>query len=279
MEVTLDPRVPLFAHLARLAESVERRGRDLRLVGGAAMLLWGRHLSRARDMTEDLDVALLSHEFPDDAAAKRVARDVLEDLRELGFSRAADWQASRKGRFSYLHRADPVAVDLLCGTVPVGRRSRREPAWRLAAVSSGPPNFYAARVPWLDLVADWVLVRVRCGPSTFHARTPDLAGLALLKIRAVADKMARVSEEQGRAGLEYERLRLQRHARDCICLFGWIDERGEFDRLARLSRQHADVCEVARAAAGWTLDHREIREELRLAPLQALLARLVPAGR
>ena len=242
------------------------------------MLLWGRHLLHPRDMTEDLDCALLAPDIPDAVAAEELARDVAQDLRDLGFSRGDDWRESRKGRFSYSHAVDEVAVEFLCGDVSFGRSSGREPAWQLATMPDGPPHFYAARVPWLDLVAEWVPVRAHCDPDTFHPRIPDLAGLVVLKIRAVADKSRRVEEERDPERLELEKLRLRRHATDCSLLFDWIDGRGEFDRLARLSREHGEIRSTARTAARWIFGRPELAEELHLAPVERALARLVPAG-
>jgi hypothetical protein len=274
-DVKLDRRVPLFRHLAAFGELVDRRGRTIRLVGGAAMLLWGHLLHRPRDLTGDLDCALLDSDVPDAHAAEQLASETLKDLHRLGFLREKDWRRSRTGRFSYTHLSDPVAIEFLCGEMAVGRSSRRKPAWQLASTSDGPPHFYAARVPWLDLVAEWVAVRVQCGRATITARIPDLASLAVLKIRAVADKVERVEKERMGDRLTHEKLRLFRHATDCSHLFIWIDEVGQFDRLARLGRKHPRVLTVAREVAIWILEHPELAEELFLFQVGRDLERLV----
>jgi hypothetical protein len=270
MEVDLD--------LAELCVRMEERGRPVRLVGGAAMLLWGRHLSRPRDMTEDIDCVLLAEDLPDVETAEKVARDVVHDLRALGFIRPGVWRASRTARFSYPHSIDRVAVDFLCGSLPIGGASRREPAWRIAFAPDASPDFYAAKVPWLDFVEEWITVRARCGRHAFAPRIPELGGLAILKLRAVADKIHRIEDEGDPEVLEREKLRLWRHGRDCMSLFDWIDERGEFDRLARLAAERDTVRSTARDCARWILTHDALVKELDLRGLDRSLERLVPAG-
>lgn len=278
MDVELDAKVPLFSCLAEFCARVEGRGRHLRLIGGAAMLLWGRTLAQPRDMTEDLDCALLKEDLPDAMAAEQLARETTLDLRDLGFTRPDDWRASRKGRFSYSHSTHQVAVEFLCGDLAVGEASRREPAWRIAPVPGGPPDFYAARVPWLEFVTDWIPVRTRCGTRVFHPWVPDLSGLAVLKLRAVADKTRRLDEEPEQKALEFEKLRLRRHAQDCSMLFEWIDRQGEFDRLARLHAEHEEIRSTVLEVARWMLGHDHEVEQLGLRTLGRSLERLVPTG-
>ena len=273
MQVTLDGQVPLFSHLAELCARVEGRGRRVRLVGGAAMLLWGRHLGRPRDMTQDLDCALLAEDFPDTDSADRLARELLEDLRDIGFERPEGWRSSRKGRFSYPHGDDEVTVEFLCGTSSVGRPSRRRPAWR---ISTAPGRFYAAKVPWLDHVSEWLAVDARCGRRAFQPRVPDLASLTVLKVRAVADKTRRVDQERIPANLDHEKLRLRRHGLDCLQLLDWIHEHGELDRLVRSSNAHDEIRTTARDVTRWLLGHRGLVDELGLAPLARSIEPLVP---
>lgn len=276
MEVDLDAEVPLFLHLAELCVRVEERDRHLRLVGGAAMLLWGRYLSQPRDMTEDIDCALLRADLPNSKTAEKLAREVVDDLRDLGFTRPEDWRASRKARFSYPHSTDEVAVEFLCGDISVGEASRREPAWKIASVPDGPPHFYAAKVPWLDFVDDWIPVHTTCGEHAFTLRVPDLSGLAILKLRAIVDKIQRLGEEEDPEVTELEKLRLKRHARDCILLFDWIDERGEFDRLVQLAAKYGIIRSAAREGARWVLTNEALVKELELGGLGQSLERLVP---
>lgn len=241
------------------------------------MLLWGRTLAQPRDMTEDLDCTLLEEDLPDATTAEQLARETALDLRDLGFTRPDDWRASRKGRFSYSHSTHPVTIEFLCGDLVVGEASRRKPAWRIATVPGGPPDFYAARVPWLRFVADWIPVRTRCGTRIFHPRIPDLSGLAVLKLRAVADKIRRLAEESEPEALEFEKLRLRRHSQDCSLLFDWIDRQGEFHRLARLSAEHEEIRFAARNVASWMLRHDQEVQRLGLRTLGKSLERLVPA--
>ena len=277
MEIGLDANVPLFRHLTRLCMRVGERGRIVRLAGGAAMLVWGRHLSRPRDMTRDLDCVLLGEDLPDRAAAEQLAREVLDDLRELGFSRVDEWKPSRTARFSYSHSTDHVAVELLCGTIAVGKASGRDPAWKIASMPDGPPDFYAAKVLWLDFVEEWIPVHATCGEHTFRLRVPDLSSLAVLKLRAVVDKTQRMGEEEDPEAFEFEKLRLKRHAMDCMLLFDWIDERGEFDHLVLLAGRHGAVRSAAREGASWVLTHGTLVKELELGGLARSLERLVPA--
>lgn len=54
MEVIVDDRIELFDQLLRVAALAEAEGLPLRLIGGAAMQLWGHVLNEARAMTSDL---------------------------------------------------------------------------------------------------------------------------------------------------------------------------------------------------------------------------------
>jgi hypothetical protein len=148
---------------------------------------------------------------------------------------------------------------------------------RIASVPGGPPHFYAASVPWLDHVEDWIPVRTTCGKHACSPQVPDLSGLAILKVRAVVDKMRRVRAEADPDVLAHETLRLQRHARDCMLLFDWIDGRGEFDRLARLAARHGAISAAARDAARWVLTSQALVRQLGLVGLGRTLERLVPA--
>jgi hypothetical protein len=274
MELTLDAGIPLFQRLAEVSAAAEREGHRLRFVGGTAMLLWGRHLHRPRSMTRDLDCALLRKDLPDDATARSVASRFTDLLARLGFKRnEAAWQASRKDRFRYQHESDQVDFELLCGTLEVGRPSRREPAWEITKGLDGGMGFYAARVQWLDFVRVWQGVKVLCPPHAAELEIPDLAGMAVLKLRAVADKIERIDQSNDES-LEHERGRLQRHGQDCSVLFDWIDERGELAALFALSREHAEIHEAARQATRWLLNNAALVAQLDLSGLDRKLERL-----
>lgn len=275
MEVTLEQSVPLFRLLADVCTRVEARDRRLRLVGGTAMLLWGRSLARPRDMTLDLDCVILESDVPDPVVAGKLAEELIDDIEDLGFERETDWRASRKGRFSYPHREERVAVEFLCGDLSQGRRSRRKPAWKLASLTGGPPHFYAAHVPWLDFVDTWVEVSGSCGSARFALLIPDLAGLTVLKIRAAADKTRRIDDETDPQRAEYERSRLERHAGDCVELFRWLDDQGQFDRLVSLALVHSEVRSTARDLARWMLDHPDAVRDLQLEGVAPAVMRIV----
>jgi hypothetical protein len=147
MELTLDTNVPLFRRLVEVSAGAQREGHQLRFVGGTAMLLWGQYLHRPRSMTRDLDCALLRQDLPDQSAARSLAATLTTLLAKIGFRRNGEaWQSSRTDRFRYKHDEEPVDFELLCGTLDVGRPSRRDPAWEIARGTSGGMGFYAARV-------------------------------------------------------------------------------------------------------------------------------------
>lgn len=276
MDLSLDPAVPLFRHLAQVCSRAQAEGLSLRLVGGTAMLLWGKQLGRPREMTMDLDCALLHRDAPDEIAAMTLAMKVWTLLAGLGFTRNEDdWRASRKDRYCYRHTVDPVAVELLCGSLSVGHASRRKPAWKIVDSPTGPPDFYAAHVPWLDFVRSWIRVEARCGTLNFSAEIPDLAGMVVLKLRAVRDKIERVEHASGDQ-IEHEKLRLRRHGQDCAVLVDWIDEQGEYPTLFSLVRSHAVIGDIAKEAVRWLFAHDELVEELRLGGLDQRLERLLP---
>lgn len=274
MELTLDPGVPLFQRLVEVSAAAEREGHRLRFVGGTAMLLWGRHLNRPRSMTRDLDCALLRQDLPDDAAARSLASRLTDLLARLGFKRnEAAWQASRMDRFRYQHERDQVDFELLCGSLTVGRPSRREPAWEIAKGIDGGMGFYAARVQWLDFVRAWQSVTVLTPPLAAELQIPDLPSMSVLKLRAVADKIDRI-DQASEETLAHERGRLQRHGQDCSALFDWIDERGELPALYALSREHAEIREAARQATRWLMTNTALVAQLNLSGLDRKLERL-----
>lgn len=280
MDVMLPPNVPLFQHLVRFCRRSEERGHPVRLVGGAAMLSWGRVLDGPDvpiEMTKDIDCVLLSNELRSQAEASQLAEETTEIMRSLGFSRPADWQASRKDRFSYRHESENVAIEILCGELSVGRKSRRPPAYLIASLSAGSPGFYGALVPWLDWVQEWVNVHVGCGAMSCRPSVPDLSGLAMLKIKAVADKASRVDQESDAEKLAFEERRLRRHGTHTVQIFQWIDRRGEFDRLIRLCRGREEVPAAAASIVSWLLRDRGRVERLGLERLGPALERLVTA--
>ncbi len=243
MEVTVDDSIELFDQLLRVAALAEKEGLPLRLIGGAAMQLWGHALNETRTMTSDLDWALTPAELPDTETARTRLQALVSALRELGFERPADWRPSRSGRFQFQHADGKIDVEFLCGEVSFGRRSRRDPAYELAGLGDAedPPAFYAARTPWIDKIDRWLRVRVVGAERTAEVWIPNLTSLALLKLKAVRDKLQRVDEERDPKQLEYERGRLQRHGDDLLTLMRWLEERGEFVDLLDRVRKDVDV--------------------------------------
>ncbi len=274
MEVTLDPQVPLFAHLARLSREFESRGRTLRLVGGMAMLIWRKQMSLPLGMTRDLDCVLLKEDARDESSARALSGVIHEVLGTLGFRRPENWRERPAGLFGYLNSSDPTVIEFLCGNMPVGRESRRKPAWLLVEQSESDEKFYAAQVPFLDLVPEWVRVEVQCGAISSGILIPSIVGLAALKLKAVGDKLDRLAEEKKEQRVEHEKDRLQRHANDCQQLIEWNEERGEFDQLIALLNANPAIRDQATKIALWMLHHPVEMNELGLAPLEGPIRRL-----
>jgi hypothetical protein len=276
VEVELNAGVPLFERLVELCAREEREGRVVRVIGGAAMLIWGRWLDERPSATRDIDCVIAGEDVPDPDAALALARGLVEGLAEMGFGRPEDWKSSRTGRFSFASESEKVAIEFLCGALPVGEGSRREPAWKVAPLPGDGPDFYAARNDWIELVAEWVEATLVCGDSRAPVRVPSLSGLALLKIKAVGDKLERIDEEERVDQVEHEERRLQKHAGDLVLLMGWIDRRGEFAGLVEASRQDGVIVETCRGIAKRLLDDEELAGRLGLESLERGLARLSP---
>jgi hypothetical protein len=216
----------------------------------------------------------LRRDLPDDTVARSFAATLKPLLGALGFVRdEAAWRSSRTDRFRFQHSTDKVDLEFLCGPLDVGRPSRRKPAWEIAADPDGGMGFYASRVEWLDFIGNWQAVEVRCASHAASIDVPDLPGIAVLKLRAVADKIERIGVVTDGA-LEHERTRLQRHGQDFRALFEWIDERGEFATLFALSREHAEIGETARRTTRWLITHSELVEQLALIGLDRQIERL-----
>lgn len=247
MEVSVEDRIELFGQLLRVAALAEEQGLPLRLIGGVAMQIWGHARNEARAMTSDLDWALTTADFPDRETASACLESLVPALRDLGFERPAEWRSSRSGRFQFQHTSGRIDVEFLCGDFPFGRDSRRPPAYELATLAEAedPRAFYAAKTPWIDKVDRWLPVRVLGTGRTADVWIPDLTSLALLKLKAVRDKLERVEAERDPEQLDYERGRLQRHGDDLLTLVRWLEERGEFVDLLDRVRADAEVARVA----------------------------------
>ncbi|MCA8981783.1 MAG: hypothetical protein KDC14_17270 [Planctomycetes bacterium] len=269
----MDDRIELFDQLLRVAALAEAEGLPLRLIGGAAMQLWGHVLNEARAMTSDLDWVLTTTELSDIETARARLEPLVPALRELGFERPAERRSSRSGRFQFQHAGGKIDVEFLCGNVPFGRCSRREPAYELVTLGDAedPPAFYAAKTPWIDKIERWLRVHVVGTERSAMVWIPHLDSLALLKLKAVRDKLERVDSERDSERLEYERVRLQRHGDDLLTLMRWLEERGEFVDLLDRIRTDDEVRSVSNESERRLLvidpahvhDHASLRNGLR----------------
>ncbi|QDU65301.1 hypothetical protein [Engelhardtia mirabilis] len=264
MEIELKGDVPLFVHLAEVASAAQERDLTLHLVGGAAMILWAGSLGTRREMTKDLDWALVSDGLGNERRTIELAQELLGLMAVLGFERPEGWRQSRSGRFQFVHADDPIAVEFLCGSPSVGRQSRRPPAWELAKLDGGPPHFYAARTPWIEFIGEWVEVRVLVGSRDALVSIPDLPSLALLKLKAVRDKQGRIDAERDSGRLEYEENRLRRHGHDLADLVSWCRRDGSFALLARRVGELDEIGRTALEADKWFGRRSEIVERLEL---------------
>ncbi len=247
MEVEVEDEIELFDQILTVAALAKSEGLPLRLIGGAAMQLWGNSLSEARTMTKDLDWALMAKDLSDEATAKQRLERLVPKLRALGFERPRDWKPSRSGRFQFQRLEGNVDVEFLCGDLPFGRPSRRGPAYELFQLDEGedPPAFYAAKTPWIDKVDPWLPVQVRGTARVSEVWIPSIPSLALLKLKAVRDKLERVGDEQEEVRVKFECGRLQRHGNDFLTLLRWAEARGEFVDVTARVRGDLEIGAVA----------------------------------
>lgn len=264
IHVTLDADTAIFEELGQFAMDFAGRGRELYVVGGMAVTIWGLYLNCPRvGMTGDIDSVLTSAVLRADVEA--FARDLNEVLSTREYQRPEDWKDSRTGRFSYTGR-DGVKFELLCGTPGIGKKSGTPPAHRLWIDPDTGEAVYAARTPWLDFVDVWTDVAADCGPQTFHVKVPTLAGLTALKIGAVRDKQVRLvkvlASPKSDAQVQYERSRLALHAADVVLIREMIERAGVLPDLVALCNQHTRVRDAGTEAADWFDDHPEERERV-----------------
>ncbi len=201
LDVVLPGDLALTQRLSELGQGLDREGLSLRLVGGLAMMVWKRALKfGAADVTNDIDLAILASDLPSEAEGQDLVNRLHSVLGRLGAHRPVKWRESRSGRFKYrCEDQGNTEVDVLCGELSVGQASRRAPAWRVARLAEVLPgeasHFYAGRVPWLDLVAEWVPVAARIAGDEVRFTVPCTPSMAVLKLKAVSDKIERVLRE------------------------------------------------------------------------------------
>lgn len=257
------PAEPLFQMLFELTKGLREREVTPRVIGGLAMFLLERSRHGQPRVTEDIDLALPSSEWPTEAEAEETVAQLSACLKALNLSRddSEESKASRTARFTYRNPEDPTGlkVEVICGDLPYGQPSRRPPAHRVVQ-RDGEPTFYASKLPWIDHVPSWVCVDLTLSDGKTTLEIPDEAGMLLLKAKAVVDKYDRIREivkelppKDPPRDLEYEQGRFERHARDLIRLHdfaleaprilatynatvrSWKPAREISDRLSRLT--------------------------------------------
>jgi hypothetical protein len=251
LNVTLPGDLTLARCLVDLGRQIEGEGLPLRIVGGTAMMVWKLAADLgAFDVTRDLDLAVLGGDVPNEAKARGVGNGLHSALGRIGARRPEVWRESRVARFKYAFDGPQATeVDVLCGDLPVGSASRRAPAWRIARLDGVKPgeatHFYAARVPWLDFVEQWVPVIAGVAGDEVRFKVPSASSMAILKLGAVNDKMKRVLEPVQGQRFDFERLRLERHAAHLVEAIEMTRQLGQLDRLQAIKRAHPEVALTA----------------------------------
>ncbi|WP_145205799.1 hypothetical protein [Planctomycetes bacterium Poly30] len=145
MEVTVDDSVELFEEMLMMAELASNEQVRMRLIGGAAMQLWGGALHESRTMTSDLDWALTKEELPDEAAAGVTLNLLVRALRRLGFERPKNWKPSRSGRFKFQRPGSQIDVELLCGVLLTSGEPREAPLGLTIEAATAPGGCHSRR--------------------------------------------------------------------------------------------------------------------------------------
>lgn len=247
MKHDLPQGAPLFGLLFDLADRMQHKGMQLHVIGGLAMHFWHREHQGTPRTTEDIDCAFTVADWPDEQLARPRILALLKILDQLELRRdtSDEAKASRTARFTYLDTKKKSKVELICGGVSFGTSSRRTPAWRLLKTAEGN-TVYASRLDWLDLVPSWTVVEVRQAERNTQLMIPSLAGLLLLKLKAVTDKLCRCDEERDPDLLRHELDRLERHAGDLLELFAWASKTGgTFAEYATVRRNKPEVSEAS----------------------------------
>ncbi len=277
MQVELNAEDPLFVRLAEWFTKLQPIGIPLRLIGGGAMLIWSKHLETAPEMTSDLDCVLLRSDLPSEEDARTLCGSIVRALHSMGFHRPENWRSSRKARFCYQNSEDWVQIEFLAGELAVGSPSRREPAWKVVEIGGAPGGFYVAKVSALDTISDWVPCEVRIGDQVVALEVPTLWGLVGLKVKAVADKVARTQATEGEEQA-HEMNRLRKHAQDALRLLEWIDQRGQVSQLVEHVTNHLEIAALAKEVVRWHFQHPETQAGSLLAPLRGHLERIALIG-
>lgn len=263
---------PLFRLLFDLAKHMDARQLRLRIIGGMALYFMHRQRNSNPRTTADLDCAFPAEEWSSAEAARPKVLGLVSVLRDdLGLKRdpSEKGRASRTSRFTYGRPNREERIEILCGKLSFGERSKRLPAWRLMEDESGN-MVYASKVDWIDLVPEWISIEIAQGEATTHLEIPGLAGMMVLKLKAVVDKLERVQEERKAERKDHEFGRLQRHAGDLICLVEWARSTpGAFREYQRVVDSSDEVRERSRRLRAWILEEpsgpefKDLFEQLR----------------
>jgi len=189
------------------------------------MYFWHQERDGAPRGTADIDSVFLAEDWPtlEEARPRIIALDA--DLRALGLQpdRGEKWKASRTAQFTYRAPGKEARIELLCGQLAFGRRSRRTPAWKLLTLE-GRETLYASRLEVLDDVPSWRAITVAMQAEQATIEIPSIPGMMHLKLKAVVDKIGRYADETVPHKRDHELGRLTRHATDFTFLLKWARE-------------------------------------------------------
>ncbi len=226
-----------------------------------AITLWGIETGiRRQGMTEDIDSVITATVMSGDMA--QYTKKIEKVTRELGYTRPDNWRQSRVARFQY-KKEGGGKLELLCGTPTVGRPSKRPPAHCLFEDKEKDIRLYAAKTDWIDCLSDWIVVKGKCGETSFSLRIPSLPALFALKIGAIRGKQERLddlteeipSNTANPKAAEYEARRLAVHTGDAVLLRSIIDARGLIPELTKLCKSYTPLRPAAISAQDWFDDH------------------------
>ncbi len=108
-------------------------------------------------------------------------------------------------------------------------------------------TLYASQISWLEYLEDqWREVEASCGELEFKLEIPSRPALFLLKILALAGKLARVVDLATDKEAQYEERQFVEHARDLLAMNELIEAEAEIPELVKLARRSAIMSITAR---------------------------------
>ena len=255
MILELDSESTFFRELRGFCAETKLRGLSPRIVGGVAMSAWRLTHGGGVHLTKDFDLALTDRDVGTPTLCRRTAQLLFEVRRALAFERIPDWQEKRNGRTSYQKQvqSDPdapaqsIGLDLLCTPVSYGRGSRRLPVYHLLEDKDPDKAFSASNTPFLEWVDEWCVVDARIDGASFQFEIPSLRGMGILKLKAVADKVARLHDESDADRITHEEERFQRNANDLVWLTTKMRLLGELSDLRVSILEHPEIGRAARS--------------------------------